>query len=51
MKYPNNIEPENCSDMQELRIEIDNMDRDIITIQYPISFKMQNSACCEVNTF
>jgi len=32
MKYQNNIEPENCSGMDDIRIEIDNMDRDIIAI-------------------
>lgn len=32
MKYQNNIEPENCSGMEEIRIEIDNIDRDIIAI-------------------
>jgi len=32
MKYQNNIEPENCSGMEDIRIEIDNMDRDIIAI-------------------
>ncbi len=32
MKYKNNIEPENCSGMQDIRVEIDNMDRAIITI-------------------
>ena len=32
MKYQNNIEPQNCSDMQDIRREIDNMDRDIIAI-------------------
>lgn len=32
MKYQNTIEPENCSGMDEIRIEIDKMDRDIIAI-------------------
>lgn len=32
MKYQNTIEPENCSGMDDIRIEIDNMDRDIIAI-------------------
>jgi len=32
MKYLNNIEPENCSNMDDIRVEIDNMDRDIISI-------------------
>ena len=32
MKYQNNIEPENCTDMEDIRVEIDNMDRDIIAI-------------------
>lgn len=32
MKYKNNIEPENCNDMDDIRVEIDNMDRYIIAI-------------------
>ena len=32
MKYQNNIEPENCTGMEDIRVEIDNMDRDIIAI-------------------
>ena len=32
MKYPNKIQPENCSGMDDIRVEIDNMDRDIISI-------------------
>jgi len=32
MKYPNIIEPKNCSGMEDIRIEIDNMDKDIIAI-------------------
>ena len=32
MKYPNKIQPENCSSMDDIRAEIDNMDRDIISI-------------------
>ena len=32
MKYQNSIEPENCSGMEDIRVEIDNMDRDIIAI-------------------
>ena len=32
MKYKNNIEPGNCSSMADIRVEIDNMDRDIIAI-------------------
>ncbi|MFT5721947.1 MAG: hypothetical protein ACI9W6_002265 [Motiliproteus sp.] len=28
MKYQNHIEPENCSGMDDIRIEIDTMDRD-----------------------
>jgi isochorismate pyruvate lyase len=32
MKYKNNIEPEDCSGMEDIRVEIDNMDRDIIAI-------------------
>lgn len=32
MKYQNNIEPQDCSGMDEIRVEIDNMDRDIISI-------------------
>jgi len=32
MKYQNKIEPENCTGMDEIRVEIDNMDRDIIAI-------------------
>ncbi|UZE97498.1 isochorismate lyase [Alkalimarinus alittae] len=32
MIYQNNIEPENCSGMEDIRTEIDNMDRDIIAI-------------------
>lgn len=32
MKYQNNIEPQDCSGMEEIRAEIDNMDRDIISI-------------------
>ena len=32
MKYQNNIEPENCSGMEDIRVEIDNMDRFIIAI-------------------
>ena len=32
MKYHNNIEPENCSGMEDIRVEIDKMDRDIIAI-------------------
>jgi len=32
MKYKNSIEPENCSGMEDIRVEIDNMDRDIIAI-------------------
>jgi isochorismate pyruvate lyase len=32
MKYPNKIEPENCSDMEDIRVEIDSMDRDVIAI-------------------
>jgi len=32
MKYQNNIEPENCTDMEDIRVEIDSMDRDIIAI-------------------
>ena len=32
MKYQNKIEPENCSGMEDIRVEIDNMDRDIIAI-------------------
>ena len=32
MKYQNSIEPENCTWMEDIRVEIDNMDRDIIAI-------------------
>jgi len=32
MKYQNNIEPENCLGMEDIRVEIDNMDQDIIAI-------------------
>jgi isochorismate pyruvate lyase len=32
MKYQNNIEPEHCTGMDDIRIEIDNMDQDIIAI-------------------
>ncbi|HIG28381.1 MAG TPA: isochorismate lyase [Verrucomicrobiales bacterium] len=32
MKYQNKIEPHNCSDMDDIRGEIDTMDRDIIAI-------------------
>lgn len=32
MKYQNKIEPENCTGMDDIRIEIDKMDRDIIAI-------------------
>jgi len=32
MKYSNKIEPESCSGMDEIRVEIDSMDRDIIAI-------------------
>jgi len=32
MKYQNNIEPKDCTDMAEIRSEIDNMDQDIIAI-------------------
>jgi len=32
MKYKNAIEPENCSGMEDIRIEIDNMDQNIIAI-------------------
>ena len=32
MKYQNKIEHENCSGMEDIRVEIDNMDRDIIAI-------------------
>ena len=32
MKYQNNIEPENCTGMEDIRVEIDKMDRDIIAI-------------------
>jgi isochorismate pyruvate lyase len=32
MKYQNRIEPENCSGMEDIRIEIDTIDRDIIAI-------------------
>jgi len=32
MRYQNIVEPENCSGMEDIRVEIDNMDRDIIAI-------------------
>jgi isochorismate pyruvate lyase len=32
MKYQNNVEPENCTGMEDIRVEIDKMDRDIIAI-------------------
>jgi len=32
MKYKNNIEPNDCCGMDDIRVEIDNMDRDIIAI-------------------
>ena len=32
MKYQNNIEPENCTGMEDIRAEIDQMDQDIIGI-------------------
>jgi isochorismate pyruvate lyase len=32
MKYNNHIEPENCTSMDDIRAEIDNMDKDIIAI-------------------
>ena len=32
MKYINKIEPENCFGMEDVRAEIDRMDRDIIAI-------------------
>ena len=32
MKSQNNNEPESCSCMEDIRVEIDNMDRDIIAI-------------------
>jgi isochorismate pyruvate lyase len=32
MTYKNTIEPELCKGMEDIRIEIDNMDRDIIAI-------------------
>jgi isochorismate pyruvate lyase len=32
MKYENNIEPDKCKNMTDIRLEIDNMDRDIIAI-------------------
>ena len=32
MKYQNKVEPENCSGMEDIRFEIDDMDRDIIAI-------------------
>ncbi|MCF2948775.1 isochorismate lyase [Paraglaciecola aquimarina] len=32
MKYQNNVEPENCTGMEDIRAEIDKMDRDIIAI-------------------
>ena len=32
MKYKNKIEPEHCTNMDDIRVEIDNMDRDIIAI-------------------
>ncbi|MFT6916566.1 MAG: isochorismate pyruvate lyase [Motiliproteus sp.] len=32
MEYKNDIKPENCTDMDEIRIEIDTMDQDIIAI-------------------
>jgi len=32
MNYKNNIEPEHCSGMEDIRTEIDKMDQDIITI-------------------
>jgi len=32
MKYKNNIEPADCVGMDDIRVEIDNMDRDIVAI-------------------
>lgn len=32
MKYENKIAPENCTGMKDIRLEIDNMDRDIIAM-------------------
>ncbi|UGA56725.1 isochorismate lyase [Vibrio sp. VB16] len=32
MNYKNKIEPKNCSGMEDIRVEIDSMDRDIIAI-------------------
>ena len=32
MKYSNQIEPEDCTSMDEIRVEIDKMDKDIIAI-------------------
>ena len=32
MEYKNTIEPENCTGMDDIRVEIDNMDKDIISI-------------------
>lgn len=32
MKYKNNIEPEDCVNIDNIRMEIDKMDRDIIAI-------------------
>jgi len=32
MKYKNNVEPEDCTGMEDIRVEIDRMDKDIIAI-------------------
>jgi len=32
MKYENNVEPEDCTGMEDIRVEIDRMDKGIIAI-------------------
>lgn len=53
MKYENKLEPEECTDMEDIRAEIDQMDKDIVSIlgkrfQYVLAASKFKTSECSV---